>query len=440
MRSCRPEQTVPFSLRMFITVSLIVMAALPVVAREEPFALQGGERVLFFGDSITQAGLYVTYVEAYLLTRFPDRQFTVINHGISSETVSGTSEPDHSPRRPNALDRFARDVAAWKPDVVVACFGMNDGNYHPFDQERFAAYQKGVQTLIERVHNEAHARVVLLTPPPFDPYRRQVGDPNATHYGYKFPAVDYDQTLAHYSDWLGTLAGEKLVVADVHSATNEHLMRRRRERVSFFLAGDAVHPNATGHWLMAQTLLFAWHAPATCAEAAVDVALKRAEKGDVSEVDMREGALEATWRTPIPMPLDPSCDGRSLALERVAERLNRYRLTVTGLHAGRYRLLAKAADGTTLVPVAELAADNLAAGVDLTAHAAFPTVRQAQHALDLLQARNRARYDAWRKQVASTGAQADAASEPEVEPPLAQIRRLCQPQVVRLRIEPVNEK
>ena len=96
------------------------------------FRPEGGERIVFFGDSITQAGGYIADVEVFLLTRFPGKTFTIFNHGISSETISGTSEADHHPRRPDAHRRFSRDVAAWKPDVVVACFGMNDGNYqHP---------------------------------------------------------------------------------------------------------------------------------------------------------------------------------------------------------------------------------------------------------------------------------------------------------------------
>ncbi len=103
---------------------LVLVLASPLSA-DDTFLLEGGETIVFFGDSITQNGGYVNYFEAYLLTRFPEKTFRVINHGISSETISGTSEEDHQPRRPWALPRFTRDVADWKPDVVVACFGMN---------------------------------------------------------------------------------------------------------------------------------------------------------------------------------------------------------------------------------------------------------------------------------------------------------------------------
>ena len=83
-----------------------------------------------------------------------------INVGKSSETVSGTSEPDHHPPRPCIHDRFARDVAAFKPDLVVACYGMNDGNYFPSDEERFEKYKSGMTRFIERVFKETPARRV----------------------------------------------------------------------------------------------------------------------------------------------------------------------------------------------------------------------------------------------------------------------------------------
>jgi hypothetical protein len=53
--------------------------------------------------------------------------------------------------------------------------------------------------------------------------------------------------------WLRTLTGppDGPVVIDVHAALSDHLKLRRVAEVSFFLAGDAVHPGPTGHWLMA---------------------------------------------------------------------------------------------------------------------------------------------------------------------------------------------
>src|SRR5437588_2560531 len=90
------------------------------------FALRDGQRIVFLGDSNTFAGIYVQYLDAYLFTRFPDRKFELINLGLPSETVSGLSEPDHPYPRPVLRERLDRALAMAKPDVIVACYGMND--------------------------------------------------------------------------------------------------------------------------------------------------------------------------------------------------------------------------------------------------------------------------------------------------------------------------
>ena len=90
--------------RLLAAAAVLLVLLAPNTGRgqggADPALPVDGDRVVFFGDSITQAGQYVIYVEAYLLTRFPDRRITVINHGISSETISGSSEPDHTPDAP----------------------------------------------------------------------------------------------------------------------------------------------------------------------------------------------------------------------------------------------------------------------------------------------------------------------------------------------------
>jgi lysophospholipase L1-like esterase len=421
-----------------LLLALGVLSAARGVRGDDAFFLKGGERIVFFGDSITQAGQYVSYVETFLLTRFPGERFTIINHGVNSETISGASESDHFPHpRPHALPRYARDVAAWRPDVVVACFGMNDGNYHPFEEERFAKYQAGVRTLIARTRDETRARLVLLSPPPYDPYRRTVIDHDAREYGYRFPAVDYDRTLDRYSRWLLTLRDEGQTVVDVHGALAEHVRRRRESLVSFTISPDSIHPNPTGHWLMAQALLLEWHAPALCAEARIDAAALKADAGAVRDVRRDGPALVATWNTPLPMPIDPSWDPRSIALEKVSDRLNRYRLTITGLDAPRHRLLARLEDREE-VDVGDFSREQLAQGLDLTTLATFPTVTLGHEVLGLVQQRRQAVYDRWRRRVASSNSGESPAAMSEDQGPGRKIRSLCRPRDVHLRLVPMG--
>ena len=221
------------TLTAWLTATSVLASAEPLPGLEPSSPIPDDEsRVVVIGDSITQAGDYVVYVEAFLLTRFPDRTITIINHGLSSETAAGTSEADHPGRRPWIHDRFDRDVTAWNPDIVVACYGMNDGIYHPLDPERFRKYQDGITRLIHRSRSEAFARIDLLTPPPYDPYRRQVSDPQASVYGYRFPVVNYDQVLAHYAEWLRSLASEHQLVVDVNQALLNLLGHQRTQLIN----------------------------------------------------------------------------------------------------------------------------------------------------------------------------------------------------------------
>src|SRR5258708_5680889 len=101
---------------------------------------QNVRRILFLGNSITWQGDNVNAIEAYLTVHYPGRQFEIINAGLPSETVSGLSEPGHADGafpRPDLRERLARVLAQTKPDLVFACYGMDDGIYMPFDPDRF---------------------------------------------------------------------------------------------------------------------------------------------------------------------------------------------------------------------------------------------------------------------------------------------------------------
>ena len=92
----------------------------------------------------------------------------LINLGLPSETCSGLSEPAHPFPRPNVHERIGRALKKMKPDLVFACYGMNDGIYYPFSEERFEKYRIGIQQIIEKV-KASGARLILMTPPSFDP-------------------------------------------------------------------------------------------------------------------------------------------------------------------------------------------------------------------------------------------------------------------------------
>lgn len=336
------------------------------------------ERVVFLGDSITQGGQYVAYLETLMRLRSPGKSFEVHNHGISSETISGTSEPDHDPRRPWAHERFSRDVADWRPTLVFSCFGMNDGNYHPFDQERFEKYQAGIHRLIERVEKEAGTkRLIISTPPPFDAYQRGNGDKKAQFYGYKYPAINYDETLGRYSDWLLTLKDKGQTVIDLHGPINRHLSDRRKQRVSFTLMPDAVHPNSTGHAVMAITMAKALGLNTSRDELMIDGQFKTPLAAKHGQAELQSGDSNQAvilWKVPAAWSFGADVDQESLALEGLDAQFNRLMLKMQSPKPGMYRLEIQ--DGLKSPVIKTVSSEELAKGVNVD-----PVDRSAGQAL-----------------------------------------------------------
>ncbi len=418
-----------YLLAMFV---LCLMGNIAVAEETKKFLLKGNETVIFFGDSITQNGAYVNYFEAYLLTRFPNKRFRVINHGISSETISGTTEKNRKSPRPWAHNRFERDVTKWKPDLVISCFGMNDGNYRPPDKARYKKYQVGNRRLIQRVRDEAKSKLIIMTSPPYDPYQRKVSDPKAKTFHYGFAAVNYDETLSQYSKWLLTLRQKGETIVDLHTKINQHLQMRRKENVSFYLSPDAVHPNETGHWLMAEYLLLAMHAPADAGSCSIDILKKKIIQGDVANLNVGNAVVTFNWTSPLPMPMDKLWDGKSIALEKVASRLNHYQLQVTGLIAPQYQLEANN------VKVGVFTKADLEKGINLLNFPTFSTVEASQKLLTLLKERRRLVYSEWRSTI--RGRKPSLKTAGRVKELNVAINNLRKPQKLSIKLSPMSKK
>lgn len=214
-----------------------------------------GKRVLWLGDSITQDGKYVTDIEYSLERRFPSQKVDIVSIGLASETTSGLSEKAHPFPRPWVLERLQRALDKVKPNVVVACYGMNDGIYHPQSPERLKAFQKGIGKLIASVR-AAGATLILLTPPPFDPLPvKSILPGTAPDFSFMAPYDHYDDVLAEYARWELSLNEPGVTVIDLHTPLSDYLKQRRRTDPGFSYSTDGIHPDAVGHLLMAHVIL-----------------------------------------------------------------------------------------------------------------------------------------------------------------------------------------
>lgn len=121
-----------------------------------PVTLYDGDRVAFFGDSITQAGAngkgYIRLIEADLPKRLPGAKVELIGAGISGHRV------------PNLLERVERDVLNKKPTIVIVYIGINDvwhsQSGRGTSKEDFEA---GLRDLVAQF-TAAQIRVILCTP------------------------------------------------------------------------------------------------------------------------------------------------------------------------------------------------------------------------------------------------------------------------------------
>jgi hypothetical protein len=143
-----------------------------------------------------------------------------------------------------------------KPALVVACYGMNDGIYHPQSPERMKAYQDGIQKLIDTVKSNG-AQVVLLTPPPFDPGPDPSRFPkeDAADFSYKRPYFKYDTVLQDYSRWIMALNQPGVFCVDLNTPMTDYVKQRRQQAPTFCFSGDGIHPSKAGHLMMARTFL-----------------------------------------------------------------------------------------------------------------------------------------------------------------------------------------
>ena len=187
----------------------------------------GERRVIFFGDSITDAW----HLDEY----FPGKGY--INRGISGQTTS------------QMLVRFHPDVIALQPAVVVILAGTNDiaGNTGPISLEDIEANYAAIAEL-------AHAhgvKVVFSSLMPVHDYT-----PQSQNF---FAQRDPEKILA-LNAWLKNYcAANGLTYLDYFSAlVDEHGLLRKD------LAVDGLHPNDAGYKIMSPL-----------AEAAVQQALSK---------------------------------------------------------------------------------------------------------------------------------------------------------------------
>ena len=227
-RACRPVLAVAF---------LAVVAASAPAADAPPVPLMKGDRIVFLGDSITQAGAgpkgFVTLIRNELKEKHKDLDLKVIGAGVSGNKV------------PDIQGRLERDVLAKKPTVVVIYIGINDvwhGEKDPSKGTSKERYEEGLRDVIKRCQ-DAGARVVLCTP-------SVIGEKND---GSNLNDVKLDA----YSDISRAVAKDmKVPVCDLRKDFQAYEKEHNADnKESGVLTVDRVHLNDAGNKFVAEQIL-----------------------------------------------------------------------------------------------------------------------------------------------------------------------------------------
>ena len=217
-----------------LTVGLLLLSG---CARTDPPPVQG-PRIVFFGDSITEAGAqpggYVALVEEVLAQEDRFGGITIIGAGISGHKV------------PDLQARLQRDVLGHEPTHVVIYIGINDVWHHfEFDQVTGTApdvYSAGLEDLVRTIQDQG-AHVLLCTP-------SVIGEDPASE-------APVNQRLMAYADRTRAAAqATGATLCDLRAAFEAYLTEHNPDgRYEGVLTTDGVHLNEAGNRFVADFML-----------------------------------------------------------------------------------------------------------------------------------------------------------------------------------------
>jgi lysophospholipase L1-like esterase len=199
-----------------------------------------GQKVLFIGDSITDAGRrevnlpwglgYMSQARDLIVARYPALQLSFVNRGIGGDTTR------------KLLARWQTDVLAEQPDWLVLKIGINDVwrsfTGDPAEAVSLAEYRANLRRLLDQTRAQTPARLILLTP--------YMIEADRTH--------PMRAAMDSYGDAVRTLAPEYgAILVDTQAAFDSAL----QTTTPAHWAEDQIHPNGPGNAVIALALLAA---------------------------------------------------------------------------------------------------------------------------------------------------------------------------------------
>jgi lysophospholipase L1-like esterase len=205
-------------------------------------ALQNGQKFVLIGDSITDCGRladfapygngYVSILRDLVIAGWPERDLTWVNKGIGGHNVVHLSQ------------RWEEDVLAEKPDWLSIKIGINDLYSYMIDPATGIAldtFRQTYEEILTQANTRIHPQLILITP--LYIYTDRTSD---THDA---------RMLCNLPDYIA-------VVEEMAAKFNARLVRLQpvfehhlslRPPATF--CPEPVHPNHTGHVIIAKEVL-----------------------------------------------------------------------------------------------------------------------------------------------------------------------------------------
>ena len=199
------------------------------------FAAQKKTRVIFFGDSITQAGMntggYIMRIDSMCKAEGKADNYEFIGAGIGGNKVY------------DLYLRMENDVLAKNPDIVIIYIGVNDvwhktSSGTGTDADKF---EKFYQAIIDKL--KARSIKIILTTPAAIGEKTDFSNPQ-------------DGDMNEYSNIIRKIASKNsLPVVDLRKAfLNYNLKNNPANKDRGILTTDRVHLNAIGNQLVADEM------------------------------------------------------------------------------------------------------------------------------------------------------------------------------------------
>lgn len=340
-----------------------------------------GDRVVFAGNSITEAGFYESYIWLYYMTHFPDRPITVINGGVGGDVAE------------QIYRRLEGDLLPKKPTKLFVSFGMNDSKYFEYVdstkpmteawrneivQESYKSYLKIQDTLL------AHPEIkkIIMSSSPYDETVKQEGSLFKGKAKTMESIVRFQKKAAKDQNW---------VYVDLFHPMTEINEREQRKNPAYTSTGpDRIHPGSAGHLIMAYIILkdqgLAGKPVASFTVKTSNNKATTADNCQITDISQEEGHLNFTYLAKsLPFPIDTvarvwgnkQVETEALPVIPFMQEFNNEQMQIKGLQGKTYLLKI---DGQ---PIARFTPQQLAKGVNLASLHNTPQYQQALQIMDL---------------------------------------------------------